>query len=273
MKNLFRFIIKFHRTILFLFLELICFLLVVNNNYYQKAVFFNSSNKICGSLYESYNNITSFVSLKQENEKLIAENTRLKNSIKPETKDSITISNLTDTSKHYYYRYAKVVNNSINRQHNSITINKGSKDGIKPEMAVVSAEGVVGITRKVNRHYSTVLPILNTELSISAKIKKNGYWGSLCWDGKDYRKAILKEIPYHTEINKGDTIITSGLSSIFPEGIIIATIEDYAHSSGESFLDITVRLNVDFKKLNYVYIIENNLKKEQTEIESNKSND
>ncbi len=273
MKSLFRFILKFHRTILFLFLELICFLLVINHSYYQKAIFFNSSNRLCGSLYSSYNNITSFVLLMKENEKLIAENTRLRNALGDNIIDTLNTNITQDTVKQYIYRYAKVVNNCVNRQRNSITINKGSLDGIREEMAVICEDGVVGSIRNVNSYYSTVIPILNKDFSISAKLKKLEYFGSLSWDGKDYTKAILEQIPYHANISKGDTVVTTSFSSIFPENITIATIDNFYHESGENFLNITVKLNVDFKKLNYVYVVENNLKKEKLEIESNTSND
>lgn len=273
MRNLFRFILKFHRTILFLFLELICLLLVVNHNYYQKAVFFNSSNRLCGSMYEAYDNVTNFFSLLEENERLAEENAMLRNSMGISITDTIESPEIQDTSKQYIYRYARVVNNTVNRQRNTITINKGRIDGIKEEMAVICDDGVVGVIRSVNEHYSTILPILNKELSISAKLKKNNYFGSLKWDGKDYRKALLKEIPYHTYVSKGDTVVTSGFSSIFPEGIILATVDKHFHEAGENFLDVTVNLNVDFKNLSYVYVIENRSKKEKLETESNISND
>lgn len=268
MKELLRILIKFHRIFLFIFLEIICLCMIVSNDHFHKSVYLSSANSISGGIYEITNSVSSFFHLKEINDKLLIENTKLKNKVthKDYSKDSIFLLD----NKRYLYRYAKVINKSVNKSNNSITLNKGLKDGIKREMAVINYQGVVGVISNVSTHYSTVLPIINQSLSISAKIKRNNFFGSLTWENENYKKAILKDIPFHANVMKGDSIITSGYSSIFPEGILIALIDSHKHENGDNFLNINVNLSVDFKTLENVYIIENLYKEEQKELESEK---
>jgi len=151
---------------------------------------------------------------------------------------------------------AEVINNSVDRQSNYITLNKGREDGIKPEMGIVGPNGIVGIITNVSDHYATGPTVLNRRWRVSAKIKNSNYFGSLMWDGISYRTAQLNEIPYHVELKVGDTIITSGYSTVFPEGIMIGQIEDFDIGSGDSFYEIDVRLSTNFKTLTYVEVIQ-----------------
>lgn len=156
------------------------------------------------------------------------------------------------------YRFipARVINNSVNRQNNYITINKGRLDGVKPEMGIVGPNGIVGIITNVTDHYATGPTVLNKRWRVSAKIKKSSYFGSLNWDGLDYRTAQLNEIPFHVELTEGDTLVTSGYSSVFPEGIMIGRIEKFEIGSGDNFYQINVRLSTNFKTLTHVEIID-----------------
>ena len=158
-----------------------------------------------------------------------------------------------------------MINSSFNKTKNCIVIDKGRKDGILTEMAVCSSEGVVGVVEKVSQHYARVLPLINTNLRVSAKIKKNGYYGSLQWDGDDYRYSYLNDIPFHVNAEIGDTIVTSGFSSIFPEGKLIGFIES-VNKETANFLKIKVKLATDFKRISDVYVIENTKKEEQQDL-------
>jgi rod shape-determining protein MreC len=160
-----------------------------------------------------------------------------------------------------------VLNNSIFRQHNYITLDKGRSAGVKPEMGVISSEGIVGVVRGVSENFSSVISLLNSELSVSAKLKNSGYYGSFNWTGRDYRYGKLQDIPLHVDVSIGDTVITSGYSAIFPEGILVGFVEEYQEKGGR-FLELTVELSTDFKKLNNVYIVKNLLKEEQKELEN-----
>ncbi len=277
MRSLIKFILKYHFLILFILIQLLCFSLIVKYNNYHKASFFNSSKSVFAWFYDEFHSITSYFSLKHTNNELLAENKHLYNLlISNYKKNKIKTWEINDTafSQKYFFNVAEVVNNSVNKQRNYITINAGKKQGIQPEMAVISPAGVVGIIKESSGNYSVVIPLLNKNLSISAKLKKSNYFGSVSWSGEDYRKCTLNEIPFHVDINTGDTIVTSGYSAIFPKGIMIGTIHEFSIPEGESFYNISVSLSVDFKNLDYVYIINNLLKNEQKELENTiKEND
>jgi rod shape-determining protein MreC len=160
-----------------------------------------------------------------------------------------------------------VIGNSVNKQKNFITLNKGKKHGIGTDMAVTNSEGVLGVIVGTSENYSVAMSLLNIDFRLSARIKTNGYFGSLTWDGRDYKHVILSEIPQHVVINEGDTIETTGYSAVFPEGILIGSVSDI-RKSGSDFYNITVSLAADFKKLNYVNIVGNLKKSEQLELEN-----
>lgn len=270
MKNLLHFIVRFHFTILFIFFEIVCLLLVVSYNNYQKTAFLNSSNSISGSIYSKVSSVTDYLSLVKTNEELNRENARLKNLLAESFKETIDSSFIYNDSlfqQQYIYRTAKIINNSVNKQLNYITLNKGSLHGIEPEMAVVSVDGVVGVVKSVSNNYATVISLLNNRLKVSAKFKKNDYFGSLSWDGVDYRKAKLHDIPFHVKINVGDTIVTSNYSAVFPEGIVMGTVDEVIPSSGGNFQEIKVLLSNDFRSLSYVKVVGDLLKKERVELE------
>jgi rod shape-determining protein MreC len=169
----------------------------------------------------------------------------------------------------YVFTSAKVISNSVNKQLNYITLNKGSRHGIKPDMGIMDASGVVGVITHVSHNYSTGLSLLNKRLSIPAKITKNNYFGSLVWDGEHYNTADLKEIPFHIIVNVGDTVVTSGYSNIFPEGIMIGIIKKYDIESGTNFYNIKVDLSTNFKTLNYVEVVQNTKRTELIKLETN----
>jgi rod shape-determining protein MreC len=224
---------------------------------------------VSGTFHEKASQLENYLDLREKNENLVKENVELKNFIaKNITTRQDTFSVQTDTIDEQQFKYieARVINNSVNKQHNFITLNKGAANGIEPEMGVMSREGLVGVVKGVSEHFSTVISLLNSELKISAKHKKSGYFGSLNWDGRNYLYANLKEIPLHTKLNPGDTILTSGYSTIFPEGILIGYVDSWQQTGG-SFNNIKVRLSTDFKRISEVYVIKNLFKEEQSKLE------
>ncbi|WP_321306131.1 rod shape-determining protein MreC [Marinifilum fragile] len=270
MKNLFHFIVRFHFTILFIVFEIFCLLLLVNYNNYQKSEFLNSSNAISGGIYQKVSSVTDYLSLAQTNEELNRENVRLRNLLHSSyklTTDSSFIFIDTIYKQQYIYRTAKIINNSVNKQLNYITINKGRIHGIEREMAVVTDNGIVGVVKSVSDNFASVISVLNDRLRISAKLKGNNYHGSLIWDGVDYRKAMLKDIPFHVKIAKGDTIVTSGFSAIFPEGLQLGVVDEVMASSGDNFQNIKVLLSNDFKSLSYVKVVGDLMKEERLKLE------
>jgi len=274
MRNFFHFIIRNHFILLFLFLEIVSFYFVVNFNSYQRASWISSSGKVSGGVYQGFSDASQYLKLRQINEELAKENTYLRSQLPSSFKDSKDYFSLVYDSlnkRQYTYRTAKVINNSVNKHFNYITLNKGTNNGIEKEMGVISSKGVVGIVKDASAHYSSVISILNTRLLISGKLKESGFFGALGWDGGDYRYAWLNEIPIHAPVSVGDLVVTSGFSAIFPEGILIGSVETVEKDKGESFYRIKVKLSVDFKDLSYVEVISNNMGEEQLDLEN--SND
>ena len=229
----------------------------------------NSVRGITHGIEGKINNTRSYLGLREINEKLAAENVALKNSIgKLVKRDNPVFFSVEDSSNKQQYQHtsAEAIQNSINRQKNFFTINRGESQGIKVDMAVLSGNGVAGVIVGCSKNYSVAMSLLNLDFKLSARIKSNGYFGSLGWDGRDYRYAVLSEIPQHVLVNVGDTIETTGYSAIFPEGELIGTVSDYEKFGGD-FYKITVLLMTDFKKLHFVDIIGNMKKTEQLELE------
>jgi rod shape-determining protein MreC len=244
--------------------------LVIRSNKYQQAKYINAAQNITGYLSEKKSKILQYLYLKEINQQLVSENQILKNEVES-YKHNIPAKPIiiedTIHKQHYSYIISKVVNNTVNKQYNFITLDKGSVDGVKPEMSVISPNGVVGIVESVTENYSLVISVLNRNLKVSAKLKKNNYFGSFEWPGINYRKGQLNEIPLHVGINEGDTIVTSGFSAIFPEGVLLGYVTDFSDQGG-NFFKISLQLSNDFKNLNYVYIITDYRKLEQQSLES-----
>lgn len=274
MKEIIKLILKYHFTIIFILLEVLSFSLIVLHNNYQRTVFSGYTASFFGTISSIVTTVDDYFYLKVTNDKLVAENTELRNKI--EELKAINREIQTDTlwqgidsiSTDYIYKTAEIINSSFNKTKNYITINKGTLEGINSEMAVCSGDGVIGIVERVSRHYAKVLPLINANLRVSAKIKKNGYYGSLQWDGNDYRYSFLNDIPFHVNAEVGDTIVTSGFSSIFPEGKLIGFVES-VNKETANFLTIKVKLATDFKKISDVYVIANTRKQEQQQLEDN----
>ena len=259
MRNFLRLIYSYNFFFLFLVFDGFSLYLIIQNNNFQRARYIEFSHKFSGSIYERMDNIKGYLALRENNRILALENSALKNKLASirrivrEKKDT-----LIDTTYHQQYSYfsAKVINNTVSRQYNYITLNKGSVDGVKPDMAVITNTGIVGIVEGVSTNYSTVLPILNRNFKVSGKLKNNNFLGSVSWEGINAEECTFSDIPHHVIIHKGDTIVTTGFSMVFPEGIPIGVITDFNLKNG-NFYVIKLRLTCDLRKINYVQIIDN----------------
>jgi len=266
MRSLLRYLIRNYAFLLFLFLEVISLVFVFNYNHYQKVQYLNSANYATASVFNTFNSVIQYFELAKVNKTLAEENARLKS-----TKDTLvaknsvgdTVSGFTVQEElNYRYISARVINNSVNKTLNYITLNKGKKHGVKPDMGIVSTQGVVGVVISVSESYSVGFSVLNNRWGVSAKLKKSGYFGPLSWEGGDYQIAKLNEIPFHVEMTVGDTIMTSSYSATFPEGVMIGTIKSFNKPDGESFYQIEVELATDFKSIHYVEVVDNLDKKQ-----------
>lgn len=275
MRNLIQFFIRYLVLFLFLILETVAIICIVNNNLYQGSVLFSSANKITANILSISNNVTDYFQLRTTNQMLSQENTALLNQISElkhqleNYQASITDSTKLPTNMPPTVRFisAKVVNITTHKVRNYITLNKGTQDGVKPDMGVISNGCVVGIVKNVSKNFCVVIPIINSDLGINSKIKSNNYTGILKWPGTNYRVAKLHDIARHVDVKPNDTIVTSGFTSNFPEGILVGTIRYANLEESDSYYDIDVELGIDYKKLTYVEIIDNRLYDEQKTLE------
>ncbi len=276
MHNLLNFLFKYGYWLLFSLLEVISFSLLFRFNNYQGSIGFTSANRIAGSIYQWSADISSFFQLRTINEQLVhnnielqAENEALRNALQQIIPDSISETLVLSLEKQGYQSIpARVINNSLNLPDNYITINKGKADGVTPEMGVVNGNGIVGIVYMVSEHYSLAISLLNSKSSISCKFKNNDYFGYLKWRGGDTRHAYLEDLPLHALFQKGDTIVTSGYSTVFPRGMITGTVDSISESKdGLSYL-LRISLTTDFAALDNVLLISNKQREEQRTLEA-----
>jgi rod shape-determining protein MreC len=254
----------------FLLAQLICFWMMIRGKNYQGSQLINSSNAVAANIYEAEANTKEYFSLKQENLRLAIENKELRNHLKSNYFAFPTREiRINDTVYKLQYEFidAKVVNASVNNRNNYITINAGSAQGVTREMGVYNSLGMIGFVRDVSENFATIISVLHKDFAVNCKLKRDGSYGPLIWDGKDYQYCLLTDIPTHAKIKNGDTVVSSSLSSYFPEGIMVGTIDSYERRQNEQFYTIKVKLSADLKKLNYVYVIKNNLKKEKDSLE------
>ena len=270
MRLLFLLLWRNNFTLLFALLLSFCFYLLVVNSKFQSASVLNASNAVVANVEGGMNYVKEYVNLKAYNEQLAKENTRLLNILNASVYNKLSKrDSVKDTLylQQYIYINAKVINNSVNKRNNYITLDKGSMQGIKPEMGVITGSGLVGIIKQVSPHFCTVMSVLHKDTRISAKFKKNEFFGSLVWNGEDPHFATLKEIDKTVPVKKGDTIITTTFSAVYPSGIMVGTVESSELESGSNFHNIKVKLSTSFNNLNYVYIIDHLLKNEQHVLE------
>jgi rod shape-determining protein MreC len=277
MRNLINFLLKYNYWFFFIALEIASFVLIFRFNRYQQSTFFTSANVIGGMVYEVSGGITSYFHLKSVNEDLFDRNTALQQQIsnleralKEYQADSFIINSIKQIPQTDYRLFkARVVKNSLNRMDNYITINAGSSSGIRPDMGVMDGNGIVGIVYKTSASYSSVMSVLNSKSSISCKIVGSEYFGYLEWKHEDSRYAYLRDLPRHAEFSLGDTVVTSGYSTVFPEGIMVGTVDDMtdAENNGLSYL-LKIKLATDFGRISDVRVIARQGGEEQKELEN-----
>ncbi|MBC8112132.1 MAG: rod shape-determining protein MreC [Verrucomicrobia bacterium] len=270
MGGLLRFLLRYRSFLLFVALEITCVWLIIQNNTYQSAAFFHTSNAYAARMLAFSNSFNQYLNLGQENQRLATENAQLRHKLrqKPDN-SSVSGDYKLDTlrAKKYQFITAKVINNSIRNIRNHLTLDKGTADGIKPGMGVITNKGVVGKVKTCSEHFSTVTSLLHVDMLVSVAMKKNNTVGSVKWEGNNPRQISLQEVPRDVQVKVGDTVVTSQYNSVFPEGILIGTVASARLKPGETFHEITLSLASDFYSLTYVYVVDNQLKTEQDSLE------
>ena len=248
MYNLLALIEKYHAAILFVLLEVLCFLMIVHSLPYQNRKMVNVSNNIAGKVHETTANWSDYMHLKSQNEMLAQQNAELLNRLENVNivADSLIINDM------YTFVPAHVIKNTINEANNYIVIDKGRIDGIEPDMGVIGEDGVVGKVVNVSQHYASVMSLLNTYSVVSCRFIDNQYIANVVWDNLNYRYGMVKDIPSHLNINKGDTLVTSGFSNLFPADIMVGTVESYEIDANEMFNSAKMKFSTNFSTLRHV---------------------
>ncbi|WP_316813130.1 rod shape-determining protein MreC [Pedobacter heparinus] len=278
MRNLWIFINRYNAFFLFIIFFAVGIILTVKNNAYQRSIAVNSTNAVVGEVYQNLNVLKKYISLGNVNDSLAQENAKLKTELlNLKSIDSAKKITIKDTLNNPQYTYlsARVIKNSITLRNNVITINKGSADGVVPEMAVISpGKGVVGFVMDVSEHLATIRSLLHKDTKISVNLQKSQALGILVWGvgNADFTKAYVKEIPNHFKIGLKDTIVTSGFSG-FPPGIPVGTVTNTAVATGDNFMSVEIKLFNDFSTLQYVYVILDKYAVEQKELEAKLPNE
>jgi rod shape-determining protein MreC len=266
MQRLLNFILQNRGFFTFLALELVCAWLIVKNNSYQGAKFFNSSNAVAASLLAVSQDVGNYLDLKTVNSELSIENARLRQLL--DARANSLIKSDSTIKRQYDFVSAKVVNNSVDLFRNFITINKGEDSNIAPGMAVINSNKVVGKVKTVSANFAVVISLLNLDENVSAMISRTGNFGTIKWDGRDPKYTNLHFIPRHVSPLPGDSIVTSGLNAVFPENILVGLVSRAHLNPNGLFWDIQVELAQDFTKLQYVEVIKSLLKPEMDSIQN-----
>lgn len=277
MRNFILFVRRFFNLILFIGLEIICFVMIARTNMLQGNDIMSSANTLVGLLYQKQNDVVYYFGLRKMNDSLINENARLRLALsRYNSFDTLKDSNVhhaiipTDTTQKiqyadYVYHTAKVINNSVSAGNNYITINRGSEDGIGKNMAVISGTGVVGRIIHVSKHFASALSVLSVKQQVSAKLK-DGTFGYVVWEGDRPDEMVMKDVPQQIKIHRGDSVFTTNYS-FFPSDILIGTVYKIGLIKKNNQQLLYLHTATNFRNLQYVYIVDNKMMKEKTTLE------
>ncbi len=264
MRHLLQFLIRHNHWFLFLLLEVFCLFLVVRFNRYQEGIFFTAASGMSGAVNNWYSETTHYFGLAEENEALVTENQILRSKINQLESKQADVAILDTLRAQSIYKLihledtlisARIVRNSLNKMHNYITINKGRLDGVRSEMGVVGVHGVVGVVYGVSDHYALVLSVLNADNHLSCMVQKSHYFGFLDWSGGRTDRATLKDLPLHSQVAVGDTVVTSGYSTIFPANVPVGVVQDVTKSEDQKSFELNIKLLTDFSTIKHVAVV------------------
>lgn len=255
MQDLLAFFLRFGGLFTFVVLETVCALLIVRYNDSQRAIWLHSGSLLSGTVAKNVDAWSDFVSLREVADSLAAENARLRLQLllQPAALPDSVARVRVDSG--YTLVPVRVVRNSVALANNTLTIDRGTADGVTARMGVISGRSLIGVTRNVGTHYAEVMSLLHSESRISAALRRAGYFGILRWRGADPREVFLEEIPRHARLSVGDTVRTSGYSAIFPGGLSVGVVDTFWLRPGSDFYDVRVRLGHDPARLDYGYLV------------------
>lgn len=282
MRNIFLFIRRYANFLLFLVLQIIALLFLFRYNKTHEAAFNGLASEVTGSVNERYNRIQYYFRLQKTNELLVQENRDLRALLRSNYEsvdtaqkwvvDSVRIDSLLKFRK-YRYLEAKVVGSFVSTQTNYFTLHRGSDQGVEKDMGVIGPNGIVGRVVNTSPNFSTVMSVLNRQFKVDAKLKKSGERGRIEWEGDDPQHIYMRNIPKSTKLLKGDSVLTSELSSIFPPNIMVGTVEAIINDKSSNFFTIKLKTATNFLNVQYVYVVANDQKVERETLEQNTKND
>lgn len=271
MGELVDFFVRSRNFILFVLLEVLCFYFIINTSNYWSATYFNTSNQYAAKILALSNAANDYARLRQVNADLALENQRLNTQLTKliQSKPAAPTEYQADSAfaDRFKFVVAKVVNNTTQFANNYITIDKGTDDGIRPGMGVISPTGIVGKVKSCNRRFSVITSILHSEYLVSSQLVKLGETGTAKWDGIDPHLIKLDDISLTKPVSKGDSVVTSQYNSTFPPGILVGRVRTVGVQPNQTFHDITLNLATNFSNLSFVYVVENRLQNEQEQLE------
>ncbi|MBL7768668.1 MAG: rod shape-determining protein MreC [Flavipsychrobacter sp.] len=277
MRNIFLFIRRYFNFLSFLALQALALSFLFRYNKFHEAAFAGVANEITGRINEQYNTVDYYFKLKKANENLVKENVALREMLRsnyqsPDTTqklivDSIRVDSLKPFQR-YVYRESKVVGSFVTTQTNFITIHRGSNQGVRPDMAVIGPNGVVGRVVNTSANYSTIMTMISRQFKVDGKLKNSGERGSIGWDGQDPRIVQMRNIPKSVQVQKGDSVLTSELSSIFPANILIGTVDSVMNDPSTNFYNLRLKTGTNFSTVQFVYVVQNTQLEEQIKLEN-----
>ena len=261
MRNLLQFLARYSNFLIFLILEVVAFILITSTHKYQHSAVWSSANRLAAGTENIMTTIGDYFRLQQDNQRLAEENAQLRNQLIAQANQLEAIaerdSQYVYSQLDWEYIPAKVVRITTHNQHNYLTINKGLRDSIQVDMGVVSKDGVVGIVSAVGEKYSLVVPIIHVGMNLSCRLKTNNYIGRTQWSGMRYDEVALEDISRHVSVNVGDTVVTSGLTNVFPEGIMVGTVLETEITENDNYHRTKLQIATDYKSIKYVQVIRN----------------
>lgn len=272
MYNLIRFLQKNHFFLVFLLLETLSIIMLSRSHTYHRAVIGHTTNGLLGRIYEINANIYAYFGLRNTNAELQQQNARLLVELEY-LKQGLLQQMPVQVDTVHRFIPARVIKNTTHLRNNYFIIDKGFKDGVQKDMGVSSPDGIAGIVIGVSEHYATAMSLLHKYATLSVRFKNNDQIANLHWRGGDYHYGEVVDIPTHIELQKGDTILTSGHSFVFPEGMMVGTVEDHLHDSQGNLNVARMRFSADFNKLRHVFVVSNAHRKELDELLKIKTND
>jgi rod shape-determining protein MreC len=277
MRNIFLFIRRYFNFLSFLALQALALSFLFRYNKFHEAAFAGVANEITGRVNEQYNTIDYYFKLKRANENLVKENVALREMLRSNYQsadttqrlvvDSIRVDSLKPFQR-YVYREAKVVGSFITTQTNFVTIHRGSNQGVRPDMAVIGSNGVVGRVVNTSANFSTVMTMISRQFKVDGKLKNSGERGSIGWDGQNPRIVHMRNIPKSVQVQKGDSVLTSELSSIFPPNILIGTVDSVMNDPSTNFYNLRLKTGTNFSTVQFVYVVQNTQAEEQQKLEN-----